>query len=1197
MDLTTRLEIEGMMCQASCGATVESALNDVIGVESAEASYARSEAIVKWRSDTLKNENLLVDAVEAVGFGASIKFGTRILKLSIQGMMCQASCGTTVRSALLGVKGCRSAQVSYPLGCAEVEIDENVNENDLVQAVEAVGFDAAVLYTNDKNISLLDTTQAATTPIATMTTKNEMLAKSEVAVRGTLTRQVAQSIKTQVEACRGVRRCDMSLGAARMILSHEPSCNVATLCRTLQLRGCENISLQMIDDDDDDDDDNQKVIYLGVEGMSCAACSSKVERALKKLEFVDEAAVSSTTHRAKVIMNESLGSKEESEKILIDTIHSLGFKGWLQKKNAKGMGTEEASAAEVQSWLNTVIMAALCTVPLFLIKLCSNNSAFWKQDFVCALSRQTLFEALLGVLTILAVGSKFAVNAFRGIATGNWGMDLLVTTATGIIFGYSMLTLFDCCLNEGGHEHAMFDTAATLLLFVSLGKYLKQQQKKKASGAIAALLRMQPKYAVVLTDVYHDPLEELSEDDEHFYRTLVSSSDTTTSVRPCAELRPGDIVLVEPGGAAPTDGIVAASLSARREAFLDESAMTGESLPVRKVRGDSVFGSSVNRSSAFVQLITQTGAKSAIAQIARIVQDAQLAKAPVQEYADAVASVFTPAILTLALITFLFWYFVATTGMIFSLDARTPFLFALLFGVSVVVVACPCALGLATPTAVMCGTAVGASRGILIKGGDVLEQAGSVDVVVFDKTGTLTTGKPKVTDLIPFSRTCSSEIDASDDASSLFLLRCAASAELNSEHPVGKAIVALSHERSAHSFPVESSETVPGQGVTAILSNGLGSVCVGSLNMVCEILDDPKQSDLIAQIAARLRREAKTVVVCAHEEKKKWYALGVFGIADAPRPEAKHTLAALQKYLKCQVRMLTGDHETTAHAIAKQIGLEPNSVVAGVKPAEKAAYISKLQRIGPKRPESVLNFFGNCFSTKKKPAARTQNTTIDGCIVAMVGDGVNDSPALATAHVGIAIGGGTQVAIEAADVVLIKSDLRDILVTLHLAQVVKRRVRFNFLWATCYNLMLIPLAAGALYPTTGTRLPPAAAALCMAFSSVSVVCSSLALKLYEPPRIFSDEENHSAASFNINEDGTCSWLRTCIKNIRFKCRIWLFALTGIHFYSKFDNIENPSADHHDSDFAISSNSKDKNFRLSRTSSGSGADETYGLNLV
>mmetsp|Transcript_8115 Transcript_8115/g.12405 ORF Transcript_8115/g.12405 Transcript_8115/m.12405 type:complete len:850 (+) Transcript_8115:44-2593(+) len=233
------------------------------------------------------------------------------------------------------------------------------------------------------------------------------------------------------------------------------------------------------DDDDDDDDDNQKVIYLGVEGMSCAACSSKVERALKKLEFVDEAAVSSTTHRAKVIMNESLGSKEESEKILIDTIHSLGFKGWLQKKNAKGMGTEEASAAEVQSWLNTVIMAALCTVPLFLIKLCSNNSAFWKQDFVCALSRQTLFEALLGVLTILAVGSKFAVNAFRGIATGNWGMDLLVTTATGIIFGYSMLTLFDCCLNEGGHEHAMFDTAATLLLFVSLGKYLEAAAKKK----------------------------------------------------------------------------------------------------------------------------------------------------------------------------------------------------------------------------------------------------------------------------------------------------------------------------------------------------------------------------------------------------------------------------------------------------------------------------------------------------------------------------------------------------------------------------------------------------------------------------------------------------------------------------------------------------------------------------------------------
>ena len=1147
MAMETRLRVEGMMCQQSCGTTVAAALRRVPGVVSAEVSYPKKEA----RIAGTPNVQALIDAVEAVGFDATVK-----TILRIEGMMCQQSCGTTVRQALLGVPGVVDAEVSYPR--ARAEIYGIVTRKALIDAVEGVGFDADEI------------TEDATDHVALEILDDEVVEKTEVVMlKSPLTKKEVDDIKRIVGSKEGVSRVDVNALAGRFIVSHAKEVDIRTACRGLDCRF----------DDDDDDDDGP--LYLAVEGMSCAACSSKVEKSLKKLNFVRDAAVSSTTHRAKVVpMKTPLTEDQITE--LVAAVTKLGFKATPPEDETFDDDAVNAAAKrDVASWQKTFLVAAILVAPMLIVKWSLAGSPWWTAGIVCRerLSRYEIFEAAFGYAVQLTVGMRFFRAALKGIQVGNYGMDLLVTVATTIISAYSTLSLVDCCSYSGHHDHAMFDTAAMLLFFVALGKFLEANAKHRASGAIAALLRMQPKHALLLQGhripFIRGECPELTDTDEATIRDLLSEF----TVVPSNELKPGDIVIVEPGAAVPTDGVVATSLSATRDVFVDESAMTGEARPAAKKRGDPVFGASGNRSSTFACVVTQTGAKSAIAQIAKIVRDAQLAKAPVQEYADAVASRFTPVILSVALLVFLSWYAAGLLGGVPSswLDQGDDrFLFALLFGVSVVVVACPCALGLATPTAVMCGTAVGASFGILVKGGDVLETATHVKTVIFDKTGTLTRGHPQVTDVrlidakvqtpkksflvsnksntVVTGGFVSSPVggkapgDFDDDAKRQARLEAdlaiLAAVETQSEHPIAKAIVACAKERGLSLEQVTESDIVPGRGVFGTLGGGR-KVAVGSLAMIRELVNDVEVFRTLGIDAAvdALRVEAKTVVLGASLEDTKWTPFVLVAVADAPRPEAARTIALLKSpYFDVDVKMLTGDDPRTAVAVAKQVGLGPEDVRAGVLPAGKADFVRELQ--GKHR-----------------------------CKVAMIGDGINDSPALAVADVGVAVGGGTQVAMEAADVVLVKSDLRDVLVALDLAKRVYKRIKLNFIWATCYNVVLVPVAAGALYPTMQSRLPPATAALCMAFSSVSVVCSSLALKFYRPPRTFyggkqqrhRDDDLSRVVSIDdlddlFDDDALIPDKKkvTVLKRCRLKCRQFIFATTGRQFYSRCIDRDSPS---------------------------------------
>ncbi|EGB03580.1 hypothetical protein AURANDRAFT_33869 [Aureococcus anophagefferens] len=836
----------------------------------------------------------------------------------------------------------------------------------------------------------------------------------------------AKACEAACEALPGVVSCRVAYLAERCVVRFDARADAEAIAGAVRRAGfgcdvCETDAAR-----------GDGSVVLRVEGMSCAACSSKVEKALGELAGVADAVVSVATHKARV----KFAGRPLRPGELIEVVQALGFRASVAAGDESVLA--ESAAAEVAGWRRTLSAAAALTLPIVLSKWFAAMAAtrdFWAHP----MTRVAAVAAGCGGAIQVFVAARFYVSAWRGVRVGNLGMDLLVVLATSLVFAYSCASLVDCCLFDASHEHLLFDTAAMLITFVSLGKFLEARAKMKTSDAVGALLALRP------TDA----------------KLLGGGEAMARAAQALLKAPPGDpggdVARVLPGEAVPADGLVVLGA-----AHVDESAITGEFAAVKKKRGAAVFASAVNRGRAFAVVVERTGGDSAVAQIAKLVEDAQLNKAPVQHFADAVASKFTPFIVLCGSCTFLGWYAYARSGAMPDawLDERDPFLFALLFAVSVVVVACPCALGLATPTAVMVGTGVGARHGVLVKGGAVLEAAQAVSCVVLDKTGTLTTGQPELAGEFALGSVAKNRV-----------LALAAAAEQHSAHPIAKALIDAAAVRKLGTEPVSNAEDREGKGVVCALADGR-ALAVGSLGLMRDAgvdergLDDPDLRNAVAG----WRRAAKTAVFVALDGS----VVGAVAVADAPRPEARAVLRALRRR-GVDVWMLTGDHEATAFAVAEDLGLRPARVRAGALPAEKKRCVADLQRVHRG--------------------------------VAMVGDGINDSPALAQADVGIAIGNGTRVAIEAADVVLVKNDLRDVVVSLHLAKTVYTRIKLNFLWASCYNMVLIPVAAGAFYPATRARLPPAAAAACMVFSSLSVVLSSLALKLYKPPDVDAQDDH------------------------------------------------------------------------------------------
>ena len=738
-----------------------------------------------------------------------------------------------------------------------------------------------------------------------------------------------------------------------------------------------------------------------IEGMSCASCAMTIENAVSKIPGVHKASVNLATEIMTVEANDSV-TPEDIAKVVDGVGYGARPRGKsveeeLEEKNEK----KEAHLREMK---RNLTISAIFTVPLLFIAM-ADMVGIPMPAFLSPMQSPVSYALiqLALVLPIIWLGRRFFVDGFKALSKGHPNMDSLVALGTSAAFLYSLYGTYHVL--EGHAHFAMnlyYESAGVILTLITLGKYFEDVSKGKTSMAIQTLVGLAPKMATVLRDGQEVEV-------------------------PVEEVQVGDLIRVKPGEKVPVDGVVTEGNST-----VDESMLTGESIPVSKAVGDEVIGASLNKTGSFILKATKIGKDTALSQIIQLVEQAQGSKAPIAKLADKVSGVFVPIVIVLALVSGLAWYFLG----------QESWVFALTITISVLVIACPCALGLATPTAIMVGTGKGAENGILLKSGEALEEANHVNMVVFDKTGTITNGTPVVTDVVTADNT---DADA--------LIRLAASLEVASEHPLGEAIVAKAKEQGTAFDEVTNFEAIPGFGIKGHVGETL--VFLGNEKWMRENgLANVEMNDKANHFA----EQGKTPLYIGYNDAVQ----GLIVVADTVKESSARAIQTLHE-MGIQVAMMTGDHERTAQAIAAEVGID--RVFSEVLPQDKANYVSKLQE--------------------------------EGYIVAMVGDGINDAPALAQAQVGIAIGTGTDVAIESADAVLMKSDLMDVPAMLKLSRATIRNIKENLFWAFAYNVIGIPFAMGVLHLFGGPLLNPMIAGAAMSFSSVSVVLNALRLKRWK----------------------------------------------------------------------------------------------------
>jgi Cu+-exporting ATPase len=747
-------------------------------------------------------------------------------------------------------------------------------------------------------------------------------------------------------------------------------------------------------------DDNTRQVTLGVEGMSCAACSAAVERALSRLEGVRTAAVNLTTNRALIEYDAGIVTLAQIKKAITDA-------GYTPRMEEARDEQEERRAKALRVMRIRMVVAVVFALPELYLAMSHMFSGLKLPipEFMNPHMHALAFALVQLALTIpiIIAGSRFFTNGIRLLFKLAPNMDTLVAIGTGSAFLYSVYAMVRIYLGNMEFASSLyFESAAVVITLVMLGKYLEAVSKGKTSQAIKKLMQLAPKTATVLRDG-----AELEVDLD--------------------DVVAGDTVVVKPGASIPVDGVVTDGASS-----VDESMLTGESLPVEKTSGSAVTGGSINGEGLLKFKVTRVGEDTVLAKIIKLVEDAQSRKAPIAKIADKVSGVFVPVVMGIALVSAVGWAL-----------AGQPFDFVLTSFVTVLVIACPCALGLATPTAIMVGTGRGAELGILIKSGEALETAHSIRTVVLDKTGTLTEGKPKLTDIMVYGT-------LSEEAA----LKLAASAEKGSEHPVARAIVEEAEMRGVKLEDPQSFKAVPGRGIDAAV-NGV-RVLAGNLKLMQENGIDVSTATADAQA---LSQNGRTLMYVAADGQ----LAGLMAAADALKPTSKEAVSRL-KAMGIEVVMITGDNLSTANAIAEEAGI--TQVLAEVLPQDKAEQVIKLQR--------------------------------DGRKVAMVGDGINDAPALAAADLGLAIGTGTDVAVESADIVLMRGDLNEVPTAIALSRATIRNIKQNLFWAFAYNTAGIPFAAGVFYIFGGPLLNPIFAGAAMALSSVSVVSNALRLRWYKP---------------------------------------------------------------------------------------------------
>ena len=808
-------------------------------------------------------------------------------------------------------------------------------------------------------------------------------------IEGMTCASCAQTVEKAAQKLPGVKTANVNLATEKMNIQFDSSAlTEADIQKAVADAGYTAIS-------------NTVKKIFNIEGMTCASCAQTIEKATQKLRGVNLSSVNLATEKLVVEYDPGMVNLTDIIKAVMDS----GYEAHEEVATADTVDQDkEKKQKEIKSLWNRFLISALFTAPLLYIAMGHLVNAPLP-DFINPMMNPEAFAIVQLVLTlpVVAVNSKIYRNGFKALSKGHPNMDSLISLGTSAAFLYGVFATVMIFRGEVAYANELYyETAAVILALIVLGKYLETLTKGKTSEAIKKLMGLAPKTALV---VRNGKESEISID----------------------EVVVGDIIVVRPGGKMPVDGVVIEGLTS-----VDESMLTGESIPVEKSVGDAIIGASINKNGTIRYKATKVGKDTALSQIIKLVEDAQGSKAPIAKMADIISGYFVPIVIAIAILSAIAWYFAGQTGV-----------FALTIAISVLVIACPCALGLATPTAIMIGTGKGAEHGVLFKSGTALETTHKLNTIVFDKTGTITEGKPKVTDII-----------TAEGISETELLTLSASAEKGSEHPLGEAIVNSAEEKGLAFLKTETFNAIPGHGIEVTI-NGQ-HLLLGNKKLM-----DERHIGLgnLASASDALASQGKTPMYIAKDGK----IAGIIAVADTVKESSLRAIKKLHK-MGIEVAMITGDNKRTAEAIAKQVGID--RVLSEVLPEDKANEVKKLQDEGKK--------------------------------VGMVGDGINDAPALAQADVGIAIGSGTDVAIESADVVLMRSDLMDVPTAVELSKSTIRNIKENLFWAFAYNILGIPFAMGVVYAFGGPLLSPVIAAAAMSFSSISVLLNALRLKGFQP---------------------------------------------------------------------------------------------------
>eukprot|EP01122_Echinamoeba_exundans_P013197 TRINITY_DN5726_c0_g1_i1.p1 TRINITY_DN5726_c0_g1~~TRINITY_DN5726_c0_g1_i1.p1 ORF type:complete len:989 (+),score=128.12 TRINITY_DN5726_c0_g1_i1:168-3134(+) len=968
----------------------------------------------------------------------------RISHFRVEGMTC-GSCVNTIESYLSNIPGVELVKVSLDSKLATIR--SNLPDSTIIAAIGDVGFSATswVGSLPVPSEGLLNSSTSLEPPsMKQPKSPRARLAQQRLdservlfMVSGMTCSSCVNTIESYVRTIPGVKDVTVSLIAERAEILFDPSM-ISNPTKELK-EAIEDVGFKATPCVADAQDE----VLLDIKGMTCSSCSNSIESVLKEFPGISDAVVSVAMEQGKVKYDPGrVGVRR-----IIELIEDAGFRASLAKSGGQS-DSQLSRLSELLEYKRELLWSSTWAFPSFLIMFLMYVPPF---DGILMTRVLPGFSVMALVTFVTATpiqfgtGKRFYSHAWTALKHKRADMNVLIALGTSCAYFYSLFACVYAIFNPEFLAEVFFDTSAMLIPIIILGKYLETVAKGRTSEAVKKLMSLQPPTAVLVE----------MDDSGH----VLSESEIDFSL-----VQQGDTLKVLPGAKIPTDGEVLLGNTS-----IDESMITGESIPVEKAKGSQVIGGTINQKGLIIMRATRVGSHTSLAQIIRYVQDAQTDKAPIQVFADRVSAVFVPAVVGLSLVTFTVWYALASNGVVVTPIGSSPFLFALLFAMSVIVISCPCALGLATPTAVMVGTGIGAENGILIKGGSHLETAHKISAIIFDKTGTITQGKPAVTEFELVSNAEQrgginaarpNECFSLDDIHAFI-----ASAESNSEHPLARALLEYCSGLCPSVPPATEFQYSSGQGISCLVKGNRVLIGNRSWMSAYEIFVAPSVDTRMRS----MEQAGNTVVLVGVNGVLQ----AIVAVADPVKPEARAAISHLRGMgLSCW--LVTGDNKRTAEAVARYVGVD--NVIAEVLPGQKSEKVRQLQYAG--------------------------------AVVAMVGDGVNDSPALAAADVGIAIGAGTDIAIEAADLVLMKSNLLDVITAIDLSRATFNRIRLNYLWAIIYNVLGIPLAAGLFYPL-GITIPPIVAGLAMAFSSISVLISSLMLKRYRKPSIKVDSTLHS----------------------------------------------------------------------------------------